>query len=94
MAKKKKVPTLRLDSAHNVHGVLDHMLAETVVHQRHSAKRLSIPYKLAVEKPDPKFADSLLVIEIITYWDVKRSEHDDGESNPERDKSSPIKTRH
>lgn len=67
------------------------MLAETVLEQKHCARRFSIPYKDAIINPDVKFVDSLLVVEIITYWDVKRSEDERDQSTA---KSSTPETRH
>lgn len=89
MAKTKKA-TLRLDTAHEVHALLDYMLVETVVENRSIAKRLSLPYNMVV-KPDPKYANAVLVVEITTYWDAKRSK-DERENGPEN--SSKTSTRH
>lgn len=92
MAKKPAhKQALKLDSAHNIHSVLDFMLAETVLGKQHCSKRFSLPYNLVMQKPDPDYADALLVIEIYTYWDVKRSEN---ERDDEPRGANPIKTRH
>lgn len=87
---KKKKATINLESAHEVHALLDYMLVETVVENRSIAKRLSLPYKVIV-KPDPEYEGAILVVEITTYWDAKRSK-DEREQNPEE--SSKTSTRH
>jgi len=92
MSKSPKPPKviLKLESAHEVHALLDYMLVSTVVENKQEFKRLSLPYNVIV-KPDPKFADAVLVVEICTYWDVKRSERE-RENGPEI--TSKTKTRH
>lgn len=89
MSKPKKA-TINLDSAHEIHALLDYMLVETVVENRSIAKRLSLPYNVIV-KPDPEYEGAVLVVEISTYWDAKRSK-DERKKGPEE--SSKTSTRH
>lgn len=79
-----------MDSAYEAHALLDYMMVSTVVENQQMYKRLSLPYH-AVVAPDKKYKDALLVVEICTYWDVKRSENE-RKAGPEI--TSKIKTRH
>lgn len=95
MKKTKKLKdTLQLESSHSLHGILDFMLAETVLQHKHSAKRMTIPYSTAIINPDPQYADSALVVEIFTYWDVKRSTDEHESDTEDSVRANTVKTRH
>lgn len=92
-SKKPSKPTVTIETAHEVHALLDYMLVETVVENKPQSKRLSLPYSMVI-KPDPEYENAVLVVEITTYWDAKRSksERKNGPEKPED--SSKTSTRH
>jgi hypothetical protein len=90
MSQPKKKVTINLDSAYEVHALLEYMLVSTVVENQQMFKRLSLPYYAVVE-PNEKYKGAQLVVEICTYWDTKRSERE-RKNGPEI--TSKTKTRH
>jgi len=88
---KKTKPVLKLDSAYDIHSLLDYMLVETVVEKKQCGKRMSLPYSAIIEA-DPKYKDAVLVIEIYTYWDANRSDDERTDEQPAR--ANKTSTRH
>jgi hypothetical protein len=90
MEPKKPKPVLKLDSAYDVHALLDFLLVETVVERKQTGRRLSLPHSAVIES-DEEYPDAQLVIEIYTYWDAKGSKDDRTEEPARANKTS---TRH
>lgn len=81
---------MAIQTAYDVHGLLDYMLVEAVVENRDCQRRFTIPYR-AVLPNKPEYLDAKLIVEINVYWDAHRSEHE-RETKPVR--ANTIKTRH
>lgn len=90
MPPNKPKQVLNLDSAYDIHGLLDFILVETVVEKKACGRILTLPYKAVIE-PDPEYIDAVLVVEISAYWDAKGRKD---ERNDEPPRANKIATRH